>query len=349
MERTTIKNIAEQAGVSITTVSCVLNGREMRISNATKKKVIKIANELDYHPNQLAVGLITKKTNTIGLIIPDISNTFFGELAKGAENRAAELGYNVFLCNTNDSTEKDLDYLRALLDRGVDGVILVPSGRGKDEKSPECFKLLDSCQKSFVILDRTKTGDKYLGISLDHKGGGFIATDYLIKNGHKKIGCITGPLGMLNSYRRYQGYVEALSKAGIKYDDHLVKEGNYHISDGVELAESLFRKKVTAIFACNDLMAFGVYQAARKRGLRIPEDLSIVGFDDITYSEFMEVPLTTIRQPALEMGKCAVEKVVEMINNPDYKRDKIIFEPKLIERNSVKNIGGDTDGSKERA
>ncbi len=288
----------------------------------------------------------------IGMIIQFISNSnhlFFGELAKGAENRAAMMGYNVFLCNTNDSTEKDLEYLRALLDRGVDGVILVPSGRGKDDISPECFKILDKCQKSFVILDRIKAGDKYLGISLDHKGGGYMATDYLIKNGHKRIGCITGPLGMINSYRRYQGYVEALEKAGIEYDGALVKEGNYHINDGLVLAESLFRKKVTAIFACNDLMAFGVYQAARKRGLRVPEDISIIGFDDITFSEFMEVPLTTIRQPALDMGKTAVEKVIEMINDPESEKEKVVFKPELIERKSVKNIGGGARGDKEEA
>ena len=339
--RTTIRDIALRAGVSVTTVSLVLNGKEHRIAQETRKKIISIANEMDYRPNQLAVGLITKRTNTIGLIVPDISNSFFGELAKGAENKASENNFNIILCNTNDNAAKDYEYLNVLLDKGVDGIILVPSGRGRDETIPKCFFLLEKCQKPFVLADRIKVGDKYSGVTLDQEAGGFMATQHLIENGHKKIGCITGPLGMLNAYLRYQGYKKALEKSGIPYNSRWVKEGNYHIEDGVLLSKELFREGVTAIFACNDLMAYGVYQSALREGLNVPDEISIVGFDDIPFSQFTEVPLTTIHQPAYEMGEAAIGKVLRLITDENEDVEKMIYKPELIIRNSVCKKGGE--------
>lgn len=339
MDRVTIRDIANRAGVSVTTVSLVLNGKESRIAKETKKRVISIANELGYRPNQLAVGLITRRTNTIGLILPDISNTFFGEMAKGAEGKAAEHDFNIILCNTNDTASKDYDYLNILLDRGVDGIILVPSGRGRDETMSKCFSLLEQCQKPFVLADRIRVGDRYSGVTLDQEAGGFIATDYLIRNGHRKIGCITGPLGMLNAYLRYQGYRRALEAAGIGFHPQWVEEGNYHIEDGLELSRRLLQQGVSAIFACNDLMAYGVYQSAVSAGMKVPDHLSIVGFDDIPFSQFSEVPMTTVHQPVYKIGQTAVEKVLALINNKEEKSEKIIFRPELIVRSSVKNIG----------
>lgn len=338
MDRITIKDIASRAGVSVTTVSLVLNGKEHRIAQETKKKIIHIANELDYRPNQLAIGLITKRTNTIGLILPDISNSFFGELAKGAERKAAENNFNIILCNTNDTPVKDYEYLNVLLDRGVDGIILVPSGRGRDDTVPKCFTLLEQCQKPFVLADRIKVGDKYSGVTLDQEEGGYIATDYLINNGHRKIGCVTGPLGMLNAYLRYQGYRKAIEAAGIVHRPKWVREGSYHIEDGVELSKELFQEGVSAIFACNDMMAYGVYQSAVRSGIKVPDQLSIVGFDDIIFSQFSEVPLTTIHQPAYQMGETAVEKLLALIMNKEEKNEKIIFKPELIIRSSVKDV-----------
>lgn len=336
MERVTIKDIAAQAGVSVTTVSMVLNGKEHRIARETKKKIIAIANKMEYRPNQLAVGLITKRTNTIGLIVPDISNIFFGELAKGAESRAAANNYNIILCNTNDTASKDYEYLNVLLDRGVDGIILVPSDRGKDETTPKCFDLLEKCQKPFVLADRIKAGDKFSSVTLNQEEGGFVATNYLIEKGHKKIGCITGPIGMLNAYLRYVGYKKALTQAGIPFRTKLVKEGNYHIEDGQNLSKELFDEGVSAIFACNDLMAYGVYQSAIKEGIKVPDELSIVGFDDVIFSQFSEVPLTTIHQPAYQMGEDAVQKVLNLITRKEEKNEKIIYKPELVIRNSVR-------------
>lgn len=338
MARATIRDIAVKAGVSITTVSLVLNGKELRIASATKKKIIRIANELNYRPNQLAVGLITKKTNTIGLIVPDISNTFFGELAKGAEKEASSCAYNIILCNTNDNPDKDVEYLNILLDRGVDAVIMVPSANSADSMAKKCLTLMEQCQKPLVLVDRIKMGEKHTSISVDHEQGGYIATKYLIENGHTRIGCITGPLGMLNSRLRFLGYKKALKDSDIRFQAKYVEEGNYHVEDGERLAEGLFENKVTAIFAFNDLMAYGVYKAAAKLGCRMPEDISVVGFDDLFYSSIMEVPLTTIHQPSYEIGEAAVRRIAELVKDENTKKEAIIFKPKLIVRNSVQNI-----------
>lgn len=338
MARATIRDIAVKAGVSITTVSLVLNGKELRIASATKKKIIRIANELNYRPNQLAVGLITKKTNTIGLIVPDISNTFFGELAKGAEKEASSCAYNIILCNTNDNPDKDVEYLNILLDRGVDAVIMVPSANSADSMAKKCLTLMEQCQKPLVLVDRIKMGEKHTSISVDHEQGGYIATKYLIENGHTRIGCITGPLGMLNSRLRFLGFKKALKDSDIRFQAKYVEEGNYHVEDGERLAEGLFENKVTAIFAFNDLMAYGVYKAAAKHGCRIPEDISVVGFDDLFYSGIMEVPLTTIHQPSYEIGEAAVRRIAELVKDENTKKEAIIFKPKLIVRNSVQNI-----------
>lgn len=338
MVRATIRDIAEKAGVSITTVSLVLNGKELRIASATKKKIIQIANELNYRPNKLAVGLITKKTNTIGFIVPDISNSFFGELAKGAENEATNSNYNIILSNTNDNPDKDLEYMNILLDRGVDGIIMVPSYTSAGENSKKCYQLMEQCQKPLVLVDRIKIGGKYTSLATDHEMGGYLATKHLIENGHQKIACITGPLGILNSRLRFLGYKKALEDHKIAFRPKYVEEGNYHVEDGEKLAINLFKQDITAIFAFNDLMAYGVYKAASRQGLRVPEDISVIGFDDLFYSGIMEVPLTTIHQPSYEMGEAAVRKIVEFLSNQNASNENVLYKPELIIRNSVKNM-----------
>ncbi|MFT4145980.1 MAG: substrate-binding domain-containing protein [Mobilitalea sp.] len=272
------------------------------------------------------------------MILPDISNSFFGELAKGAEDKASENNYNIILSNTNDSPEKDLKYMEILLDRGVDGVIMVPSSVSAGEILKKCCSLMEQCQKPFVLLDRIKIGDKYSSIAIDHELGGYLATKYLIENGHQKIACITGPLGILNSRLRFNGYKRALEEVKIPFNHKYVKEGNYHMEDGELLFEELFQQKVTAIFAFNDMMAYGVYKAARMCDYKIPENISVVGFDDLFYSGIMEVPLTTIRQPSYMMGEASVSKLIELIRNPQASNECILFQPELVIRNSVKKI-----------
>ncbi len=336
---TTIRDIAQKTGLSVSTVSLVLNHKKHRISKETCDRVFAAAKEMNYHPNHAAVSLITKRTKAIGLIIPDITNMFFAEIAKGAETRCQELGFSVFLCNTNDKPEKDVEYVNVLLDRGVDGFLLVTSFNASENMAAECFKALRPTEKPIVLVDRVVSTEEY-GTSLpcvqsDNELGGYLATKHLLELGHRSIGCITGPMGAQSSQHRLFGHIRALQEAGITFNPALVREGNYHTQTGFSLSSELLDQGVTAIFACNDMMAYGVYRQASQRGMRVPEDLSIVGFDDLPFSEFAEAPLTTVKQPAYLIGECAASKIIGMINNPGEVQENVQFKPELIVRKST--------------
>jgi len=336
--KVTIKDVAEKSGTSAATVSLVLNGNTNKLSPDTCKKVLQAVKELNYRPDQRAVSMKTGKTKTIGLIIPDVSNLFFGEVAKGAEDMSYALQYNVFLCNSNDMPQKDVKYIKVLLDRGVDGIVITTSSDLNSKEMQRCLKEVQQAGKVLVLLDRITDESGITSIALDHKLGGYLATKHLIENGHRKIGCITGPLTFYSAKYRFEGYKKALAEAGIPVDMSYVAEGNYHVESGYELSDQLINKKVSAIFASNDLIAFGIYKRARERGIKIPDDLSVVGFDDMYYSQLVEVPLTTIRQPAYEMGARAVKVVVEIMENKSKTSENILFKPTLVVRNSVRNL-----------
>lgn len=336
--RVTIKDIARKCNISPATVSLVLNNKETRISEETKRKVRETVKELNYRPNKIAVSLITKKTASIGLIIPDICNLFFAEIAKGAEEKAAKLNYNIILCNTNDKPENDIKYTNILLDRGVDGIIIAMSSSTLKEKMPRCIKNIIDAKKPYIIVDRIPKNSSETTISIDNQMGGYLATKYLIECGHNKIACITGPIVTESARLRFKGYLEALKEFNIKHSRDGVFEGNYHVDSGYELAESIIDNGYSAVFSCNDMMAYGIYKRIRKMGLNVPGDLSIVGFDDIFFSEIMEIPLTTISQPVYEMGSKAAEKIIDKIENDNEINEQIIFKPELVIRDSVKAI-----------
>lgn len=333
--KSTLKDVAEKSEMSVATVSLILNGKTHKFSDTTCKKVLRAAEELDYRPDQLAVSMKTGKTKTIGLIIPDVSNLFFGEVAKGAEDMSYSLQYNVFLCNSNDMSHKDLKYVNALLDRGVDGIVLTTSSDLSSKAAHQGIKKVQRAGKAFVLLDRITDESGITSIALDHKLGGYLATKHLIENGHRKIGCITGPLAFQSAMYRFEGYKKALEEAGIPIDMSRIAEGDYHMESGYMLSKSLIENNVTAIFASNDLIALGVYKRAHECGVSIPNQLSVVGFDDMYYSQLVEIPLTTIHQPAYEMGARAVKTVVEIIENNSLMGENIIFKPTLVVRDSV--------------
>lgn len=332
--RVTIKDIAKQSGLSITTVSMVLNGKENRIAPETKKRVLQVAKEMNYRPNQLAVSMITKRTRTLGLIVPDISNLFFAELAKGAEQEGDRMGYNIILCNTNDKAEKDMEYMNVLADRSIDAVIYAMSSQ---LRMREMVSIIDAMQTPVVLVDRFRVGEHFSSVAIDHRLGGYTATQHLISNGHRHIGCITGPLNIHTAKLRFEGYKAALEDNGIPYREDYVREGDYHIESGELAATELLQKEITAIFSCNDMMAYGIYKVAAKSNKKIPEDISVVGFDNISFSEIMEAPLTTVSQPTYEIGKAAVRKAVDLIENGAV-NESIVFDPSLVVRKSVKKI-----------
>ena len=339
--RATLRDIAEMTGFSVSSVSLVLNDRPNRISAESREKILEAAKRLDYHPNQAAVSLITRRSNAIGLIIPDITNMFFAQIAKGAETRSSQLGYSLILCNTNDDPEKDLDYLNVLLDRGADGILLVSSYKPGIEKEPfESKKLL--AEKPVVLVDRNADrlvdSGRYSGVFSDNELGAYLATKHLLSLGHRKIGCVTGPMGAASSKNRLFGYIRALQEAELPFDGALVREGNYHIDTGFEFGCALIDAGATAIFAFNDMMAYGVYRAASVKGVSVPGELSIVGYDDLPFSEIAEPPLTSVRQGAYEIGVEAVNAIVRQITEPETAPQNVTLRPELVVRKSTARV-----------
>lgn len=332
----TVKDIAQAAGVSITTVSLVLSGRECRISMETRERVQKIARELDYQPNHLARSLVTRKSQTIGLIIPDISNLFFSELAKGVEIEAQRREYNIIFSNSNEDGSADIKNLRILLNKSVDGLIIVPSIKERElSLISEFSRILSGHKLPVVIVDRMLPGIECDFVTLDNREGGYIATKHLLELGHRRIGCITGPKDLMSSNMRYRGYCDALNQYGIPVDENLVYNGNYRLNSGVEGAEILINRNVTAIFACNDMMACGAYRQSCIMNKKIGSELSLVGFDDIPFAEMLEHPLTTIHQPVYDIGKNSCRMLMDILDGAITDIHKIKYSPTLIVRSTT--------------
>jgi LacI family transcriptional regulator len=310
MSRITIKDIARRAGVSTATVSYVIN-ESRYVSPEFKSRVLKAIAELGYYPDDNARSLRSKKTSTIGLIVPDNSNPFFAEIAKGVEDAGFEAGYSVILCNSNAMLERERVYLEVLLSKRVEGIILFSTTTGLEQ--------IESIVKRGIpmaIFYRESGNLDVDTFSLDNFKAGYDATRHLIELGHTEIACIK-PLSPTNpSARRVDGYKKALEDYGLTWREALTPQGNNLISGGERAARELLGsgQRFSAIFACNDAMAIGAMRALREAGFRIPQDISIVGFDDIILATYSNPPLTTIASPKQEAGRFAVERLLERIN-----------------------------------
>jgi LacI family transcriptional regulator len=333
----TIKDIAEETGFSYATVSRALNNM-YGVKPDTRDKIMSVARARGYTPNAIARGLVKKQTHSIGLIIPDISNPFFPEVASGVEDGAREKGYSVFLCNTNYESEREAHYLQLLVEKRVDGIILAsgfqssPSINPISSSMPPVVSLcsrFDNVNSSFVMIDNER--------------GGFLATKHLIEQGYQRIGFIgTHGEGVTES-QRFKGYRQALAKFNLPFEESLVFAGNLKRETGYQIIKRIIAGKdyPRALFVENDLMALGVIQGIKESGLRIPGDMAVVGFDDIAFASFPEIGLTTVRQPKYEMGKLAAEILLERILNKEIREPKrYILEPELIIRtSSCKPVG----------
>ena len=333
MKRLTIKDIAAKSGVSISTVSRVLNHKEEGMSQKTREKVLQVIEELNYQPNLFARGLITKQSKLLGLVVPNIQNPFFPELCRGAEDEANRHQYSLIICNSDDNADKEENYLRLLYEKQVDGILLSSGGH----LSALTEKQLEDRKTPFVLMDRGGVSAKYNSIFVDNEKGGYLAGRHLIDLGHRKVACITGSKDLRNSNERLAGFRRAFKEVGIVLADDHVINGDFHIELAYQQSKAfLAQSDISAIFACNDLMACGVYQAASELGLKIPEDLSIVGFDDIPLVSALIPKLTTIRQDIYNMGRKAAKMLIEHIEKGT--TDMVIFEPSLIIRASTKSI-----------
>lgn len=331
--RVTQKVIAKVAGVSVNTVSRALNDKP-DVNPETKNKILKLAKEFRYTPNLLAKGLKVGETKSIGVVLSDISNPFFSGVIQGIEDVAQKKSYSIIVCNSNEEYEREERSIRLLIQKRVDGVLITLV-----EKKTLDISYLKDMNVPFVLIARRIGIPEVSYVVADDVLGGFLATEHLIKRGHKKILCIAGPPYVTTAQDRLAGYRKALCQYGIKFDENLVEFTNAKIEDAYKLIKSLLRRDklgFTAVATFNDYLALGVIKALYEKGLKVPDDLALVGYDDIEFAALTVVPLTTICMPKYELGKKAVEILSEqLLEKSDFpKPQHIIIKPYLVVRES---------------
>ena len=325
MKYITLKMVAERARVSVNTASRAINNKP-DINLETKKRVLQIAKELGYIRNAAAVALRTKKTGTIGVVIADNRNPFYAEVLSGMEEAAREKNYHIILANTQRDYKKEEEAIKLLLAKRVDGLLITPV-QDKDDD----IKNLIEANIPFVVVGRDFENIEVDAVYNDEVKGGFLAVEYLIKKGHKRIVLINGFLYKSPAKGRLEGYKKALKKYRIPLDESLMSVGDINIEDGHERTKQMLGKKLnfTAIFAYNDMVAFGSMQAIKEKGLRIPEDIELVGYDDIPFSSLISPALTTIKLKKQDLGVESVKLLFSRINGIRKKTKKIMLDVEL--------------------
>lgn len=323
-----IREVAKRAGVSPATVSRVINGTA-RVDEEKRERVEKAIEETGFRPNELARALYRKSSKIIGVIVPDIENPFFSELAKAIEKEAYEQEYRILLCNSDDQKEKELANLQMLAQLQADGVILM-TNTGEKSQSYEAVSM------PIVFVDRRLDEMGHTSvIEADHYAGGKLAAEHLIACGCRKITCIRGPQELSSGKKRYEGYREVCRQYSMK--ERFV-DSTYKYEDGAKAAEEVLRRypDTDGIIACNDMTAVSVYKVLQKRGYRVPDDIQIIGFDGVKFGRFLTPELTTVAQPIKEMGKCAVQMILGTVK--ELPRDREMkFPVMLIKGETTKN------------
>jgi len=327
----TMKQVAERAGVSTTTVSHVLNNTRV-VSEDVQERVRAAMKDLRYIPSAVARSLKGDKTHTIGMMIPNNTNPYFAELIQGIEDASFKQGYNVILCNAYDDTRKQTAYLQVLMEKRIDGLILVASGA-----DAELSARLQHLPIPTVLVDREVPGVEADFVEADHEEGGYLATRYLIELGHRDIACVSGPIDLPPSRARVEGYLRALKEAGLRFRlDYLVRS-DFTSEGGYQGFSQLLAlpKPPSAIFASNDLMAIGGICAASARGVRVPDQLSVLGYDDIALASFTTPPLTTVAQPKYEMGELTARLLLERVGGQNDSLRRELLHTRLVVRQST--------------
>ncbi|MFW6238424.1 MAG: LacI family DNA-binding transcriptional regulator [Halanaerobiales bacterium] len=324
-----IRDVAEKAGVSIATVSRVLNNRE-EVSPETRTRVEKVIAEIGYQPNLLGRNLRRSETRMILVSLYSMSNPFYSRVVRGIEEGGRERDYNILIYNNNGDPDRERLYLGLLENRLVDGVILMspqlPAGElvriGKEYPLIQCCEYIED-----ISVPR---------VSVDNVAAARTAVEHLIERGHRRIAMIGGPREVLSAVQREEGYRQALEENGLSYDPDLIISGHYTNKGGERAARELLarRERPTAIFAISDMMAVGAVMAARDAGLKIPEDMAVVGFDNSEISAIYDPSLTTISQPRYDLGRLTVDLLIEIINGDGLEKKEYQLEHELIVRES---------------
>ncbi len=329
--RVTISDVAREAGVSLMTVSRAINGKG-EISPSTRQHVLDVIERLGYRPSGIARGLATQRTGTIGLVVPDVANPFFSDVARGAQDRARAAGYHVFVCNTDESPQRESSILESLEEQRVDGLVLC-SSRLQDDLL--CAAL--EHHPATVLVNRRLADGRVGAVMLADEAGARLAVEHLLQSGHKKIGFLAGPLTSYSSRQRTRGYEAAMGAAGVAHNLDWVRPCSYEVKGGRETARALLfdYPGLTALFCYNDLVAVGALQACTELGRRVPDDLAVVGFDDIPMAAVVTPALTTCCVPRYELGEQAMKLLLDRINGCSEDCQEVILYPTLVVRASA--------------
>ncbi len=328
----TIKDVAKKAGVSISTVSRVINNSKP-VSNEIRQRVLNVIKETGYVPNPLARSLVTKKSQLIGVIVPDISDFFMGELLNGIEEVGKIYDYDILLCNSYGEVKEELKYINLLKSKQVAGIIFV-SWKMEEEH----VKAIEEGNIPAVYISKNASDFDVYRVSIDNYKAAYEMTRYLIDKKHEKIAFIKSSIqDSIMDSQRFKGYKEALEEKHLKIEESLIKEGDTTSESGYYLMNEILESKniPDAVFATNDEVAVGIINCILDHGYKVPEDISVAGFNDIKLASLYRPSLTTIKQPIYDMGAVSIRMIVKMINN-EALGDKNVYLPyELIERQSV--------------
>ncbi|MBG9589993.1 catabolite control protein A [Cytobacillus firmus] len=329
----TIYDVAREANVSMATVSRVVNGNP-NVKPATRKKVMEVIDRLGYRPNAVARGLASKKTTTVGVIIPDISSTFFAELARGIEDIATMYKYNIILSNSDQNIEKELHLLNTMLGKQVDGIVFM-GGNITSELVEEFEKSL----VPIVLAGSIEETGKIPSVNINYEQAAFDVTKSFIEKGHKDVALVVGPLREpINQEKKLAGYKRALEEAEVSFRDELVVEGDYTYDSGIEAFEKLLEAepRPTAIFAGSDEMALGIIHGAEDKGYDVPKDFEVISSDNTRLTLMVRPQLTSVVQPLYDIGAVAMRLLTKLMNKETVDEQIVVLPHRIEERSSTK-------------
>ncbi len=316
VSKISVYEVARLAGVSPATVSRVLSGSTHPVSPDTRARVLRCVEQLGFRPNRVARALATARTHTIGAIVHDISDPYFGEVVRGLEDEGRLADYQVFVCSSDRDPGRELAYVHALVSYRVDGLVFVGGGIEDRSYQRELARVIDGFRSAGrAVVALAPNALKVPSFTVDNYGGAREMTRYLLGLGHRRVGFVSGPPQLRTSRVRLAGYRAALREAGVRFDPNLVETGWFTTEGGAKAIASLLERcpDVTAVLAANDVMAFGVLHDLAGRGIRVPEEVSVAGFDDVHMAAFLQVPLTTVHVPMYQIGREGARAVLDIL------------------------------------
>lgn len=336
--RATIKDVAKECGVSVSAVSMALSDKPSRISEDTRQKVREAAARLNYHPNRAALSLVNRKSQMIGIVMNDVRNTHIAALFMAVNRELSGTGYSLISHILEERTQDaGLKLINQIASENVAALVWArPLETDKQEELSNLRKNVEGLGIPVITMDDYGFDCPGADVCFDYRQGGFLATRHLLELGHRRIGCLAGDQFYYVTQERIEGYRQALEEFGVPYDEKLVYYGDYSMDSGYEAFSYLMGQRVSAIFSSNDEMAFGIYRAARNYRIRIPKDISLVGFDNVPFADIMETPLTTVRVPSVEMGSFIGRALIELLGESENtERKKVFYKPDLLRRGSA--------------